>query len=149
MDFKALKASWIIMSVVICIGMIIGLLFIFMPSFFLIGEFGGFTGQQWTDFTVSNSKASLFFLLEKSQMGFYIVMLGITELIVILLAYRKRKKWAWYLILIIETLGWGGSIGYDIPNGDMVPVMTCLICLIISYIGLAIGAKPILKKPTS
>jgi hypothetical protein len=124
MDSKALKASWIIISVVICVGIIIGLLFIFMPAFFIIGEFGGFTGQQWTDFTVSNSKASSFFLLEKSQMGFYIVMLGITELIVILLAYRKREKWAWYLLLIIETLGWGGTIGYDIPTGDMEPVMT-------------------------
>jgi len=149
MESKSLKASWIIMLIVHCVIIIIGLIMLFVPKLFLIGEFEGFTGQQWSGFIGSNSKASSLFLLMNSQMGFYILTLGITALIITLFAYRKAEKWSWYLVLIINTMGWGGSLGFDFPKGDMKVIMMIIIFLIVSYIGLAIGAKPILKKSTS
>jgi hypothetical protein len=46
-------------------------------------------------------------------------------------------------------MGWGGSLGYDLPPGDMKTIMIIVIFFIIALIGLGIGAKPILKKQSS
>lgn len=47
------------------------------------------------------------------------------------------------------VMGWGGSLGYDLPAGDTKTVMMIVILFIISLVGLAIGTKPILKGPSS
>jgi len=70
-------------------------------------------------------------------------------LFVTLFAYRKGENWAWYIILIGNTLGWGGAIRENIYSGDMVVVLISIIVLVIAYVGLAIGAKAVLKKASS
>ena len=46
-------------------------------------------------------------------------------------------------------MGWGGSLVYDLPPGDTKTIMMIVILFIIGLVGLAIGAKPILKKQSS
>jgi hypothetical protein len=46
-------------------------------------------------------------------------------------------------------MGWGGSLGYDLPPGDTKTIMMVVIFFIIALVGLAIGAKPILKSSAS
>ncbi len=146
MKTKTLKISWIILLVVHCFVIISGLIMAFAPTFFLVGEFQGYTGQQWVEFAESNPKATAFFLLEGTQGGLFMTTFGIALVIITLFAYRKGEKWAWYLFLMCNTLEWGSSLGCNIPTGNMQLVAAAGVLLLIAYIGLAIGVNPLLKE---
>ena len=79
-------------------------------------------------------------------MMIWLFTIGILTLLIILLSYRKGNKWAWYLYLIGCTLTGGGTVGFNIPTGDMSVIVMPAFLLVIAYVGLAIGAKPLLKK---
>jgi len=149
MKAKAFKVSWILLVIVSSIAAILGLILTFTPTFFITSEFELFTGQTLADFAESNPQAYSFLMLEDSEMGIFLFAIGILTLLITLVAYRKGDKWAWYLYLIGMTLTGGGVLGFNIPTGDMSVIVMPAILLVIGYVGLAIGAKAILKKASS
>jgi hypothetical protein len=149
MDSKALKASWIIVMIVNCIVVIIGLTVMITPEVFMIGEYEGFTGSTWSDYIASNPVAASLFRLQVTQTGWYIFTLGVMAVIITVLFYRKGDKRSWYILLILTLMGWGGSLVYDLPAGDIKTIMMIVILFVIGLVGLAIGAKSILKRPSS
>jgi hypothetical protein len=149
MDSKALKASWIILLIVNCIVVIIGLTLMIAPEVFLIGEYEGFTGNKWSDFISSNPDAASYFRLETTQTDWYIFTLGVIAIIITILLYKNGDKRSWYILLILTLMGWGGSLGYDLPPGDTKTIMMIVILFIIALVGLAMGVKPILRKSSS
>ena len=149
MDSKALKASWIIVLIVNCIVVIIGLTVMIAPEVFMIGEYEGFTGNKWSDYISSNPDAASLFRLQVTQTGSYIFTLGVIAVIITILYYKNGDKRSWYILLILTLMGWGGSLVYDLPPGDMKTIMMIVILFIIGLVGLAIGAKPILKRSSS
>jgi hypothetical protein len=58
MNSKALKTSWIIVLIVNCVIIIIGLTLMIAPEAFMIGEYEGYTGNSWSDYTASNPAAA-------------------------------------------------------------------------------------------
>jgi uncharacterized membrane protein HdeD (DUF308 family) len=146
MDSKVFKVSWILLVIAGCVGIVIGLLVIFAPNAFVANEFLLFTGHQWSDFKVSNPQVSSYISISIFEIGFFALAAGISILFVTLFAYRKREKWAWYLLLIVNTLAYGAATRSNVYTGDMAVVVICIVFLVIAYIGLAIGAKAILKK---
>jgi len=149
METKAFKVSWILLVIVTSILAVLGLLLTFSPPFFLTSEFELYTGQKLADFAESNPQAYSFLMLEESEMGIFLFTIGIFTLLITLVSYRKGHKWAWYLLLICMTLTGGGVIGFNIPTGDMSVILMPAILLVIGYVGLAIGAKALLKKTSS
>jgi len=149
MDSKALKASWIIVLIVNCVVLLIGLTIMIAPEVFMIGEYEGLTGNEWSDFVSSNPDAASYTRLENTQMGWYIFSLGVIAIIITILLYKNGDKRSWYILLIMTLMGWGGSLGYDLPTGDTKTIMMIVVFFIIGLVGLAIGAKPILKGPSS
>ena len=146
MSINAVRVSSIILLVVHLMLIISGFTLIFAPDYFLANEFKGYTGQKWEEFIKSDSKITSFFLLEATQMGLFMITLGVILIIITLFAYRKGDKWAWYLLLFSNTLGWGGPTVTNMPTKDMDVIMGVIIFLVLGYIGLAIGAKSIFKK---
>ena len=149
MDSKVSKVSWILLVVVGCFGIIIGLMALFAPNVFVVNEFQLLTGHQWSDFKAANPQVSSYISIMLFEIGFFALAVGISILFITLFAYRKGEKWAWYLLLIIITLVFGGAIRANIYIGDMALVMICIVFLVIAYIGLATGAKAILKKEST
>jgi hypothetical protein len=96
MESKAHKTSWIILLIVHCAVIIIGLILVFIPEFFHISEFEAFTGQKWSDFTALNAKVASSIIMNVSQMGLYILLLGFAALIVTLTAYQRGERWSWF-----------------------------------------------------
>lgn len=144
MNTRSLKISWIILVVAGAAIIVSGLLMVLSPEFFLVNEFNGYTGQEWTDFGEVNPAPLSFFLLEATQMGFFMITMGIMVITITYFAYRTCQKWSWYLLLVTVTLGAGSSMLTNLPTKDVVSVTLVGIILIASYIALALGAKPIL-----
>ena len=146
MDSKVLKASWILLVIVACFGTIIGLMVLFVPSVFVVDEFPLFTGHQWSDFKAANPQVSSYISIMLFEIGFFALAVGISMLFITLFAYKKGEKWAWYYLLIVITLVFGGAIRANVYTGDMAIVMICVVFLVVAYLGLALGAKAVLKK---
>jgi hypothetical protein len=125
---------------------VLGLVLTFTPTFFIAGEYESFTGQTLEDFAASNSKAHAFLLLEDSEMGIFLFALSFISLLITLLAYRKKERWAWFLILIGVTLTACAAVALNIPTRYMNVIVMSAVLTAIAYIGLAIGAKSMLKK---
>ena len=149
METKSLKASWIIMLFVHCVLIILSLIVLIAPTFFISSEFLSYTGQKWADFSASNSEVASFFIFQIYEIGVIGFGWGVILVLMTVLAYRKGVKWTWPLLLISNTLGWGGLICVDLPTRDMGVVMMAALLFIIAYVGLFIGAKTILKKSTN
>ena len=146
METKSFKASWIILVVVLCIVCVVGLVLTFTPTFFVAGEYESFTGQSLADFASSNPRAHAFLLLEDSEIGIFLFALAFISLLITLLAYRKKEKWAWYLILIGATLCACATVGVNVPTRYMNVIVMSAVLTAIAYAGLAIGAKSMLRK---
>ena len=120
MESKSLKVSWVLLLIVHCVVIILALITLFVPKVLIANNFQSFTGQQLSDFKVSNPQVFSFMYIGSFEVGIYILTAGISALFVTLFAYRKGEKWAWYLLLILNTLGWGGSIRANLYKGDMI-----------------------------
>jgi len=149
MESKALKASWIIVLIVNCIVIILGLITMIAPEVFLIGEFEGYTGKNWSDHISSNPDAAFLARLQFTQTGLYVFTMGVIATIITVLFYKNGDKRSWYILLIFTVMAWGGSLVYDLPLGNMTTIMMLVIFFIIGLFGLALGAKPILKGSSS
>jgi hypothetical protein len=115
------------------------------PEVFLIGEFEGYTGKTWSDHISSNPDAAFLTRLQFTQTGWYVFTMGVIATLITVLFYKNGDKRSWYMLLIFTVMGWGGSLAYDLPLGDMTTMMLIVIFFIIGLFGLSLGAKPILK----
>ena len=149
MDSKALKASWSIVLIVNCIVIVVGLIVMIAPEVFIIGEYEGYTGNKWSDHLSSNPEAASLFRLKYTQMGMYILTIGVIATLITILFYKNGDKRSWFILLILTVMAYSGSLIYDLPSGDTPTIMLIVILFIITLVGLAIGAKPILKRPSS
>jgi hypothetical protein len=60
-------------------------------------------------------------------------------------AYRKQEKWAWFLVLIAATIGWGSAIALDVVLKDFVIVWFDVMPLLMAYASLILSTKDIFK----
>ena len=146
MESKALNISRIILIIITGIALILGVILVFAPTFFITSEFESFTGQALADFAESYPQAYSYILLESSEMGVFLFAVALITLLIILIPYRKGEKWAWYAILISVTLVAIATVGFNIPLGALDIILMSAILVVIDYVALAIGAKSILKK---
>jgi hypothetical protein len=102
--------------------------------------------QQWAAFMASSPQVSSYISIISSAEGLFVFTSALAHLFIILFAYRKGEKWAWYVSLIITTIGHMDSIVENINIGDIGIVIIDIIILVISYGALALAAKAILKK---
>ncbi len=129
-----------------CVTIIIAFVLLFVPAVFIANEFQSFTGHQWSDFKALNPQVASYIAIASFDFGIALLALGISALFITLFAYRKGEKWAWYILLIANTIGWGGAFSANLLTGDMIVVTICIVFLVIAYVGLAIAGKAILKK---
>jgi hypothetical protein len=146
MESKSVKVSWVLLLIVHCVVIILALMVLIIPKVSIANEFQVLTGHQWSDFMSSNPQVSSYISILTFEIGIFAVTIGISALFITLFAYREGEKWAWYLLLILYTIVWGGGIRANLYTGDMVSVVIGIVLLAIAYIGLAIAAKTILKK---
>jgi hypothetical protein len=140
------KASTVILIITACVAVLISLLIIFGPQVLLKGEFEGSTGLRWDTFRETDPGMANYIVAQSLEIGALVLTLGVTALWVTAAAYRKGERWAWYLLLVSHTLGWGGVAWSNVPTGNTRVVVLSLVFLVLAYGGLSLGAKAMLKN---
>ena len=142
MESKSLQVSWIVLTVALVPAMLSGVLLAVAPTVFIAGEFSAFTGGSLGEFAEAHPAAYAFLLLEDSELGVFLFGLLLLTLLITVIPYRKGERWAWYAVLASLILSAIGSVGLNIPTGDLGVVILTGSIHLVALVGLAIGARP-------
>jgi hypothetical protein len=72
-----------------------------------------FTRQSWADLAAASAATSTFLLLLFRVFGAYNVAFGLLGIAVAATAFRRGEAWAWWALLIANTLAYGSAMTYD------------------------------------
>jgi hypothetical protein len=71
------------------------------------------TSQSWADFAAASATTANFLLLLFRVFGAYNVAFGFLGIAVAATAFRRGETWAWWALLIANTLAYGSAMTYD------------------------------------
>lgn len=149
MQSKKIRISWRVVLIQACIGLIISIITMINPKLLVEDDFKVFIGLEWNTFVESNQQVANYLLLifrELSVIGFLLYCFSIA---IIIMAYRKGEKWAWYTLFAGSTVGYIFLIILDSFIGNIQFVIIFVILLLTAWVGLLIGMEDTFRKSLS
>jgi hypothetical protein len=83
------------------------------PGACMTSGFESFTGQSWADLAAASVSTASFLLLLFRVFGAYNVAFGFLGIAVAATAFRRGEAWAWWALLVANTLAYGSAMTYD------------------------------------
>jgi len=79
----------------------------------LQAEYVNFTGYSWTDFTTVTPNAVVFLTLVFRMYGIYGIGFSLMAIAIAVTAFRRGESWAWWTLLIGNTITYVSAMIYD------------------------------------
>jgi hypothetical protein len=79
----------------------------------LQAEYESFTGHSWSELMAVSPKATDFMTALFRVYGAYVVAVGLLAIAVAATAFRRGERWAWWALLLSNTLAYGAAMRYD------------------------------------
>jgi lysylphosphatidylglycerol synthetase-like protein (DUF2156 family) len=79
----------------------------------LNAEYEGFTGYSWSELTTTSPNAAGFMTLVFRMYGIYGVAFSLMAIAITVTAFRRGDSWAWWALLIGNTLTYVSAMTYD------------------------------------
>ena len=73
----------------------------------------GSTGGSWSELAAASSPTAGYMVLLFRMYGIYNVLFGLMGSIIAATAFRRGERWAWWALLIGNTVALGSAITYD------------------------------------
>ena len=109
------------------------------------------TGQSWAALTAASASTSNFLLLLFRVFGAYNVAFGFLGIAVAVTAFRRGEVWAWWALLIANTIAYGSAMTYDRMVGFIgTNEILEYVCLGAAYAAFAVtGAVQARRRPVT
>jgi hypothetical protein len=92
----------------------------------------GYTGGSWQDLVATSPKTAGYITLVFRMYGIYIVAFSLLAIAIAAKAYRRGEPWAWWALLVGNTIAWISAMTYDQIVGAIGPFE------LTEYLGLAL-----------
>jgi len=79
----------------------------------LNAEYEGFTGYSWSELTATSPNAVVFMTLVFRMYGIYGVAFSLMAIAITVTAFRRGDRWAWWALLVGNTLTYISAMTYD------------------------------------
>ena len=79
----------------------------------LKAEYEGFTGYSWSELTATSPNAADFMTLVFRMYGIYGVGFSLMGIAIAVTAFRRGERWAWWALLVGNTLTYVSAMAYD------------------------------------
>ena len=107
----------------------------------LAAGYEGFTGDSWQGLAAASPRAAGFMLVLFRVYGAYIVAFALLAIAISVTAFRRGDRWAWWALLVGNTIAFGAAMTYDWTVSAIGPFeMTEYLGLGVLYAALAITA---------
>ena len=97
----------------------------------LTAGYEGFTGGSWQHLVVTAPKTAEYITLLFRMYGIYGVGLSLLAIAIAANGFRRGERWAWWALLVGNTIGYGAAMVYDQVVGAVGPFE------LTEYLGLA------------
>ncbi len=107
----------------------------------LPAEYEGFTHHSWSELAGASPLTAEFITVIFREYGAYIVAFGLMAIAIAATAFRRGENWAWWALLVGNTIAYGSAMLYDRAVGAIGPLeMSEYIGLGAIYLALAVTA---------
>jgi hypothetical protein len=104
----------------------------------ITAEYQNYTGQSITNLTAASPNAQAFITVVFRVYGAYVVAFGLLAIMVAATAFRRGERWAWWALLVTNTLAWGAAMRFDWVMQAIGPFeLTEYLGLAVIYVALA------------
>jgi hypothetical protein len=79
----------------------------------LTAGYESFTGRSWSELTSKSAGAAAFMTVLFRVYGAYVVAFGVMAIAVAATALRRGDAWAWWALLVCNTIAFGSAMAYD------------------------------------
>ena len=143
---KIVQISFVILLIMTFVALIYAVITTVSPESLVSRSFPLYTGQPWNDFlTQSPTLANYMIILEREAGGLGIA-LSLGGVFVLLTAFRKVEKWAWYYILVVSIIGWVNLLIANIIFKNSLIIVIIGIGLLLVVVGLIMSARVFLTN---
>jgi hypothetical protein len=73
----------------------------------------GYTGGSWSALAAASSPTAAYMVLLFRMYGIYNVLFGLLGSVIAATAFRRGERWAWWALLVGNTVALGSAITYD------------------------------------
>jgi hypothetical protein len=98
----------------------------------LAAGYAGFTKGSWQELVNTSPRAAEFMAVRFRVYGAYVVVVGLLTIAITVTAFRHGERWAWWALLVANTLAFGAAMRYDWIVGAIGPFE------LTEYLGLAV-----------
>lgn len=133
-ESKLLSISWKLLMVPIVLHLVAGLTILFVPGW-------------WIPYFIEFAQA---YPSVSDVMSQFMSVIGLTHLLiaavflVVLSAYRKKARWAWWMFLLAFTFGWGGDLILEMSAQIGWAICATATVLLLAWVALGMTAKEFL-----
>ena len=143
---KIVQISFVILLIMTFVALIYAVITTVSPESLVSRSFPLYTGQPWNDFlTKSPTLANYMIILEREAGGLGIAV-SLGGVFVLLTAFRKVEKWAWYYILVVSIIGWVNILIANILFKNSLIIVIVVIGLLLVVVGLIMSARVFLTN---
>jgi len=108
----------------------------------LTAGYEGFTGGSWQDLVTTSPKTADYTTLLFRMYGIYGVGLSLLAIAIAANGFRRGERWAWWALLVGNTIGYGAAMVYDQVVGAIGPFeLSEYLGLAAIYESLAVTAR--------
>jgi hypothetical protein len=117
------------------------------PGACMTTGYESFAKLSWSELVRTSAATSDFLLLLFRVFGAYNVAFGIVGMAIAATAFRRGETWAWWTLLIGNTIAYGSAMTYDRTVGFIGPFeMLEYVCLAAIYIAAAVTAPFLTRR---
>jgi hypothetical protein len=73
----------------------------------------GYSGGSWTTLAAASAPTAGYMMLLFRMYGIYNVLFGLLASVIAATAFRRGERWAWWALLVGNTIALGSAITYD------------------------------------
>ena len=88
----------------------------------LAAGYEGFTGRSWSELADASPTTAEFMRLLFRLYGAYIVAFALVAIAITATAFRRGEGWAWWALLVGNTIAFGAAMTYDWTVGAIGPL---------------------------
>ena len=108
----------------------------------LAAGYEGYSGGSWQALAEASPKAAEFMTVLFRVYGAYIVAFGLLAMAVAATAFRRGERWAWWALLVGNTIAYGSAMTYDQVVGALGPFeLTEFLGIGLIYVALALNFR--------
>jgi hypothetical protein len=105
----------------------------------LHAEYEGFTGNSWSQLAGTSPMTTAFMTLVFRMYGFYGIAFSLMAIAIAVTAFRRGDRWAWWALLVGNTLTYVSAMIYDQMARAVCPFeLTEYLGLAVVYLALAV-----------